>query len=140
MKINIFIIICALFGSILFFFGSYSSELGLCSETSYECRNVYNDLANLSNFFILIFLFSLLSYLLPKLVFTSWWRFASVSIPLIFILLLVVNLGLLHTDDYGSLGLGSFFNKMTEQFFTYILLTFFSFGSLIQIYRGYRNK
>ena len=140
MKFNTFIIISSLFSSIFFFLGSYSIELGLCADTAYECRAVYNDLAKISTFFFLILFFSTLTYFLPKLVFTTWWKFASVSIPVVFILLSVVHLGLLQTDNYGSFGLGSLFNNMTEQLFTYLLLTIFSIGSLIQIYRGYRNK
>lgn len=140
MKFNTLIIVTALFGSILFFLGSYSSELGLCAETAYECRGTYNDLSKLSPFFVLILLFSTSIYFLPKSVFATWWRFASICIPIIFILLILVNFGLLQSNQYGSFGLGSLYNNMTEQLLNYVLLTIFTLGSLIQIYRGYRSK
>jgi hypothetical protein len=68
-------------------------------------------------------------------VFIAWWKFARITIPLIFLSLYIISLELHHSP-------GGWFNVNDEIDLTayFIFITAFITGSLIQIYRGYRNN
>lgn len=86
------------------------------------------------SFFIFpfIFLFSLITYFAPGQAFKAWWKFARISIPIIFILSLAINLEL-HHDPQGEL------QNMFDLPVLIFLYSIFVIGSVIQIYRGWRQ-
>ena len=74
---------------------------------------------------------------LPTRYFRMWWRFARFAIPTVFLSLILISQGALHSSTGGS-----FFN-MDDGFDllgTYILFTIFILGSVAQIIRGYYRK
>jgi hypothetical protein len=64
----------------------------------------------------------------------QWWKFARIAIPLILFLSWVISLGLHHTQ-------GGFFNmdNAFDLLGLIILYAFFVIGSVVQIWRGYKN-
>lgn len=88
-------------------------------------------------FFPVLLLFSLLIYFLPQAIFAAWWKFSRLGIPLVFGLVILINLRLHHTPG-GFLNLDS----AVDTLLVGIIFGIFIFGSLVQIARGWlaRNK
>ena len=86
-------------------------------------------------FMPIIFFFSLLTYKLPNKVFTYWWKFARLAIPMVFILVILINLRLHHTPG-GWMNL----DNEIDLLMTYLIYGLFILGSFIQIVRGFWSK
>ena len=91
-------------------------------------------LHNVLLFFPITFLFSLATYRLPPLVFTSWWKFARIAIPAILIISTIINLRLHHTS-HGFFSMDNMFDIPA----LITLYAVFVLGSIVQVYRGYRR-
>lgn len=87
---------------------------------------------NVSLFFPFILLFSLITYFAPERVFAAWWKFAKFAIPVIFVLLLIVNLGLLH-------GKNDAWPALIDIPALIFLYSVFTLGSIWQIWKGWRS-
>jgi len=96
-----------------------------CSEaTGYYHRSLI--------FFYFIFFFSTVTYFSPERVFQSWWKFARVAAPVVFILAFIINLEL-HHSPVGE------FQNMFDAPALVLLYLIFTVGSVIQIVRGCRQ-
>ena len=129
MKKNILnkIIIISTFGSLFIII----ALMGLLNSFS-EFR--YLELAfNLSLFFPLIFLFSLITYFTPERIFLSWWRFARLAIPVIFFITLIINLGFHHKPD-------AIWEDMFDAPAIILLYSIFVIGSSWQIWKGWKRN
>ena len=85
---------------------------------------------------VITLLFSLLTYR-SDTTFQYWWKFAKFGIPVTFLLIIAINLGLLNSPTQGSLGWGGIFNDVINFYASLIIYATFIIGSLIQITRGY---
>lgn len=119
----------SIFGSIVAYSLFHTRELSICNI---YCGDAIDKYQNLFLFFPFIFLFSLITYFAPERVFTAWWKFARISILIIFILSLAINLEL-HHDPQGEL------QNMFDIPALILLYSIFCLGSIIQIYRGWRQ-
>lgn len=110
------------------------SQFYICS--SYQCREVSD--AILLNFLIvsgISFLILCILYFFPRRMYSRWWKFARKVIPVILIISTIINLQLHHNSN-------SFFN-MDNMFDLPILISMyviFVVGSLLQIWKGYKNR
>ncbi len=88
---------------------------------------------NMSIFFIPVFIFSLITYFAPERVFASWWKFARIAIPAIFIPVLLINMEVHHNPN------GDWQDIFDLQALI-LLYSIFILGSAWQIWKGWRNK
>ncbi|MFT7645088.1 MAG: hypothetical protein ACI9BF_000759 [Candidatus Paceibacteria bacterium] len=108
---------------------------GVCDTYSiFLCNYSMYQIVNIKNIFGIVLFFSLLTYKLPVRVFNAWWKFARFTVPTIFALVILINLGFHHND-------GGFFNMDADfdRLYVNFLYIIFIIGSLIQIVRGYRK-
>lgn len=131
------ILILSIIGVCVLVFLRYSGILDFLYEnhrSSFATRN-FEILHNTFLFFPFIFIFSLITYKLPQSVFAAWWKFARMAIPVIFILSIMINMGVLHSN-------GGFFNMDNNFDLAALILLYsiFTIGSIIQIVRGYRHR
>lgn len=117
--------------SLLTLVANNSVNLQICSALDYSCRTGWDTLEKSTYFFPIIFLFSLITYFAPERVFTAWFRFAKVAIPIIFLLSLAINLEL-HHDPQGEL------QDMFDVPALVLLYSIFTFGSTWQIYKAWK--
>ena len=118
----------------------YSVDLGICSGQDYRCVTSTDTMEWIAYFFIPVFVFSSFSYFMPESVFSAWWKFARISVPAIFLLIILISQGILHSDPSGSLGGGAIFNQIFDFYASLALYLVFVLGSVIQIIRGYFRK
>lgn len=111
-------------------------DLNICNNLDYVCRTIWDTIENISYFFILLFIFSLLTFFMHSRVFNSWWKFARIAIPVILFISTLINLKLHHSPSGGVLNMDDMFD-LPILFLMYVV---FVVGSLVQIYKGYRNK
>lgn len=131
-NIKIIILTLSVFGIIIMYALFNTRELGICN---FYCGPAINTYQNTFLFFPFIFFFSVVTYKLPQRVFIAWWKFARVAITVIFVLSIMINMGVLHSN-------GGFFN-MDNNFDLAALIflySVFTIGSTIQIVRGYRHR
>ena len=130
---KLFIFGISVFGSGLIFLFRYSVDIGLCLQSDYICRGTYDVLERTCYFFILVLFFSLVTYKLPSQIFTKWWKFAKVIIPLVLVSSFLINKGILHSSS-GT------WQEILDWPVNFLMYLLFILGSLIQIIRGYYQK
>ena len=101
---------------------------------SLEIRSdLFGPLYEISFFFPVILLFSLLTYKLSDQVFNSWWAFARFAIPIIFILVTLISMGV-HHDPYGT------WQGILDAPMMIALYIIFAIGSLVQMARAFYGR
>lgn len=126
------VLVLSVLGTIGMYILFNSRDVGLCDL---NCGDWLNKTQDNFLFFPIILSFSLLTYFMNQRVFNSWWSFARITIPIIFIVSVIINLKLHHNSN-------SFFN-MDNMFDLPILITMYAIfivGSLWQIWKGYKNS
>lgn len=122
-----------LIGVIIFVFLSYISITHICYRDWSWCREYWRPLNDfilpIFVFSLLPFLFSLITYKLPDLVFTRWWRFTRWFIPLAMFLVLIAPGGGGDAIPFPALGIFVFVPMMA----IYVLV------SVVKIIRAYRE-
>jgi hypothetical protein len=88
---------------------------------------------NISLFCPFILFFSLVTYFAPERVFQSWWKFARIAIPLIFIPVLLINLEVHHSKN------GQWQDIFDLQILI-LLYSIFTIGSIWAIWKRWRSK
>jgi hypothetical protein len=106
------------------------SKIDACYNSS--CFDLLINIAQALFFFPLVFIFSVITYFTPDRIFQSWWKFARIAIPLIFIPVLLINLEV-HHSQHGEL------QGILDIPALILLYGIFSVGSLIAIFRGWRR-
>ncbi len=133
MKNAVFLL--SFFAAVSVFVFRNATEMGLCGPRSFNCSTTSNILENSLYIFFAVLFFSIVTYRAPEGVFSAWWRFSSLVIPVILVLSFLVNLGYFHRP-------GGFMNM--DDFVDQIILVaahaFYMIGSIIQTIRGYRQK
>jgi len=125
MKIKLLISI-GIMGALLLV--DYFKIQDLCSFT---CSRNFDDL--FLNWFVLSAVVTgvlLLLLFFPQRVYLAWWKFTKVGLPVLFIVVTILIVTM-------SQPRGGFTFVNFDLYFLYFL---FILGSLIQIYRGFRNK
>ncbi len=121
-----------LFGTVILYVLFHSRETGLCKI---NCGDWIGQYQNVFLFFPILFIFSIFTLRLDTNVFNYWWKFARVAIPIILIVSIGINLQLHHRSS-GFLNLDDMFDIPAH----ILMYAIFIFGSLIQIWRGYKQK
>jgi hypothetical protein len=135
MNIKNIVLTVSSIGTTLVLVSMNSVNLGLCDKSAYTCRNFFDTTEHVFYFFPIILLFSLITFRLKESVFLAWWKFARIATPLIFIASIIISLGLHHNP-------GGFFNMddSIDLIYYFIMYGTFVLGSLVQIYRGQKQK
>lgn len=120
-------------GSVVLLFFRYPIVIGWCAADDYSCRKISDNIEQILYFFPIILIIVLAIYKLSDTVFVYWWKFARWAIPSIFLLSLVINLEL-HHNPTGQ------WQDMFDLLALLLMYAIFIIGSIVQIYRGYRNK
>lgn len=110
--------------------------LGFYVCTTYRCR-LASDGVLLHTIILsgISFLFAGILSFLPERISKSWWKFARIAIPVIFVISTLINLQLHHSPSGGVMDLDEIFD-LPALVFMYIV---FIVGSCVQIWRGYRK-
>lgn len=124
------ILFTSILGNIILFSLFNTREVGICNI---YCGPKIDQFQNIFLFFPIILIIVLAIYKLSDSVFVYWWKFARWAIPTIFLLSLVINLEL-HHNPTGQ------WQDMFDLPALLLMYAIFIVGSLIQIYRGFRNK
>lgn len=112
----------------------YPVQFDICAELDYYCM-IYSDrIENILYFIPFVLFFSILTYFTRESVFTAWWRFARVSIPVILIISTIIGMQL-HHNSYGLFNMDNLFDIPA----LLLMYGIFILGSLIQIWRGYKR-
>ncbi len=85
--------------------------------------------------FPIVLFFSIVTYKASERIFTMWWEFARVALPIILLLTIVINLKL-HHNPGGWINMDADIDRVV----LVLIYAIFVIGSLIQIIRGYRQK
>jgi hypothetical protein len=127
---------------ITLFFGASTIVLALVDQyqsapyCSFSCLQNFDGLG--FNWLVLVggsLVISAILLFLPIKICTSWWKFARIAIPVIFVLSTLINLQL-HHNSGGFMNLDNIFDIPA----LILMYSIFTIGSLIQIVRGYRAK
>lgn len=107
----------------------YGQVFDICSI---YCGPALGEWWNLLLFFPFIFLFSLITYFNNVIYFSKWWKFARLTVPLVFVAQFIIGLGLHHNP-------GGWFSmdQTIDLFILFALYGFFVLGSLFQMFRAY---
>lgn len=126
------ILIISVLGSLFALTAKNSVALGICDKSAYACRVMSDKLEHSGYFFVPVLLFSLITYFAPERVFASWWKFARIAVPAIFIPVLLINLELHHGPQVEMPALFD----IPALIFLYGV---FTLGSIWQIWKGWRS-
>ena len=85
--------------------------------------------------FPIVLLFSLVTYKAPERIFSAWWCFARIAVPVILFVTILSNLKLHHSPG-GWMNMDDDIDRAVIT----LLYIFFVIGSLIQIVRGYFKR
>jgi hypothetical protein len=111
----------------------FSDLSRICDST--QCDNAFGFILQSTFFLSLLFLLflGLARFFLGSDI-SYWWKFARITVPVIFIISTIIGLGFHHT-------VGGFMNMSAALDLPALvaMYVFFSAGSLVQIYRGYRK-
>lgn len=109
-----------------------TKEFGVCSI---YCGSGIDKYQDIFIFFPILLFYSLLTFKMNDLVFTTWWKFARIAVPLILLITFIISLELHHSP-------GGWFNidDAVDMALQFGLYTVFTIGSFIQIYRGYKKE
>lgn len=126
------ILIGSLIGTVLLYILFNTRDFGICQL---GCGNWVDKTQNNFLFFPIILTFSFATYFLSIRYFNSWWKFARIAIPIIFIISTLINLKLHHTSS-------SFMNldDILDLPILFLMYGVFIVGSLWQIWKGYKNS
>ena len=127
MKKNVTLV--SLLGSCLYLVANKAVFLGICSYEKPSCVYLFDSLEGGLSFFVVLLVFSLITYFLPEKTFQAWWRFARVAAPIILVLSLLINLEVHHSQN-GDL------QNIFDLPVLITLYTIFILGSLWQIYQN----
>ncbi len=133
MKIKQFIFITSFFATLGMWVGRKAVLLGICEATDYSCRVTFDLSERILMFAPFVLFFSILTYKMSEQVFTAWWKFAKYAIPTVLLLSTVINLELHHSPAGQMQG-------MFDAPALGLLYFIFTFGSIIQVVRAYRNS
>ncbi len=125
-------LILSIIGSLILFVLFNTRQFGVCAVYCGDGINKYQDIFLVFPF---ILVFSIVTFWMPNKVFNSWWNFIKFTIPVIIFLSLVISLEFHHRPG-GWFNMNDQFDLMAQ----FILYFIFTFGSIIQIIRGYRSK
>ncbi len=130
-----FALLLSILGVALMWLARNSVTLNICNQLDYTCRDNLDKVENILYFAPIALFFSLLTYKMPDRVFAAWWKFARIAVPIILFISWLISLELHHNP-------GGFFNMDNNFDILGLMLmyTIFIVGSVIQIYRGYRQK
>ena len=122
-------------GSLAALMTMFSVETGLCSNFDVGCVMKIDLYEKFLRFFILIFIFSVLTLGLRKEAFQCWLKFSYVAVPIGFLISGILVLNFYHTR-------GGFFNpdNIADLIFLVFICGGYTLGSLIAIYRGYQQS
>lgn len=131
MREKIILLSSSLLGSILAFSIFYTKQVDVCDL---YCGKMFGEYQNVFLFFPFILLFSLITLCAREDIFLLWWKFSKIAIPLVLVLSFIINLGLHHKT-------GGLFNTsdVLDVPILSIMYIAYTVGSLIAIYRGYRQ-
>ncbi len=129
------VLLFSLAGILLMWISRNAVPFEICDQLDYSCRTTFDSVENICYFFLLLFIFSVATYLMPHRAFKSWWKFARIATPLILLGSWIISLGLHHSP-------GGFFNMDNEfdLLGLFIMYAIFMIGSLVQIWRGYKSR
>ena len=125
-------LLISVLGSTASLISKNSVLLGICDDDAYGCRTNLNYIEHISYFFVLVFLFSLITYFTPARTFQSWWKFARIAIPVCFILSAIILYDASKSTD--------FFDKVIYMPALTLIYGVFTIGSTWQIWKGFRQK
>lgn len=125
-----FIFWISLIGSIAYLVFLYPTELGLCQDLEYSCREVYSNVATVFLLFPPILFFSAALKYLNRNVYEKWWNFAKFCIPVAFVIICSVSFQVHHLE-HGQ------WQDLFDELIIISIFSIFIIGSLIQIARGY---
>jgi hypothetical protein len=133
MKIAVFLLgLCGTITNLIF---QNAEEIGLCGHRGNICESAVNRSEDSLYIFFLVVFFSIVTYKMQSKIFSAWWAFASITVPVILFISFLVNLGYFHGDG-GFLNM----NDTVDLVLLVSMYFFFVTGSIIQIIRGYRQK
>ena len=135
MKTKLIVLGLSLLGSIVALATMFSVELGFCVRSEYYCITRFDSYQIFFRFSILILLFSTITFFLKNEAFKSWLKFSYIAIPVGFVISFILSLKLHHTP-------GGFFNMddFADMMYYSVLYGAYIIGSLIAIYRGYKQS
>ncbi len=126
---------------ILSFFGVVIVSLLLIDHFQLYVCDTYRCRASSDALLLGVLILSSLSFLsalvlsLSPTLFTKWWKFARVAIPLILVISIGINLQLHHTSR-GFFNMDDMFDIPVHV----LMYSIFIIGSVVQVWRGYRQK
>ncbi len=116
-------------------FYKYIAPSGICDNANlFLCSYNMDDVVRVCNMAGLFLFFSLVTIFL-KTSWITWWRFAWWGGSVAILLILLINAGLHHSPG-GWMNM----DHDVDQLLTFFVYVFFTVGSLIQLYRGWRQS
>lgn len=123
----------SLIGVMIFVVSMYSVDFGVCKDVSYDCRKTADSVQTIFSIFLLLSLFSLITYKMQEEVFQAWWRFARWFVPIIIIVTYLLNTS--HEQSgFGGVAQGAF-----DFLILIVLYIIFIITSLVRIILAYRR-
>jgi hypothetical protein len=133
MNKKLLVLIIAATGTLFLLIMRYTEFVEYCDNVFLKnCLGNFEFVHNVLLFAPVVLFFSLLTYKMRDSVFTYWWKFARVGVPITLLIVTVVNLEL-HHNPAGEM------QGILDVPFLFLVNAIFIIGSLIQIYRGYRK-
>ncbi len=128
-----YVFLASVFAVIILLFIRSVDSNQICN-LNFNCLHWLAIIHNLLIFSPFILFFSLLTYKMPAVVTTKWLNFAKWSVPVILLIILLINMQW-HHHRGGWMNMDADFDRL----YVMVLYMFFVAGSLIQIFRGYRQ-
>ncbi len=107
-------------------------DFGLCSV---QCSPLIEKYQEVLIFFPLLMLFSFMMLFAHEIVFSKWLKFSFISVPIIFALAFLIS-----QEFHYSSGTLLNTNGLVDSLFYLLIYSAYTIGSLIAIYRGYKQS
>ncbi len=132
--INVFLL--GILSAFIYVQGYDGPKFCILIDHSDRCFYLYQVIRDTLQVFMLAFLpITVLVCLFREIVVRTWWKFARIAIPIILVISTLINLQLHHSSG-GFMNMDDMFDIPA----LILIYTVFILGSLIQIWRGYKQK
>jgi hypothetical protein len=126
------ILVVSVIGSLISFITRNSVNFNICEKFDYPCRVIANNIEHINYSFVIILVFSLITYKLPETISRAWVKYCIFSVPIVLFISTYINLGFHHNPN-GS------WQNIFDPTMLWTLYILFSIGSIIAIFIGWRK-
>jgi len=128
-------LLIGILGSLLVFLFMYSENVGLCdfATSKWDCNRMFNGFVFPFSPFLMLLLFTLITYPMKESVFKAWAKLSVVFVPILIIA------SFIFTGGHNGFGAGAAISDAFDYLILIILFSAYVIASAVTITRTYRR-